>query len=467
MMTIRNILGGAILVFLVSCADEGLHKVTVSSLEELVEYAGKDSVEVMMKKGTYRFSDSRLGKRLTLQKISGDKITDYDVASLIDFSGRGSVYHLEGVVIEIEGKMHRAYPRCHLFEIFVSGDGNIISGLKVKDLDNVIPVQGAIMMHVSGDGNVIRNADLYIEGSYPYGYGHLLGKGGGSMVRLYKHSSLLVTGKDNILDGCRVETHAFGHGIVMQGAVNTTIRNCYVKGCMRPTDEMLAETSGPAYENGFKSDYPPGRIVPGEMKALSEDGVRAYPSGYNGRKTENLRVENTTVENMRSGFDFSAMGGSVEVIGCTAIGCQEKGYSLPSGGRITDCRGDAMYGPLLTFITKDIANCDVELELIPGRSDYKVDRLAEIQGRGHKIILTRSGLGEFNQNLPIVLGESFWADVHKFREPDADIRTWSGAECIDLTNNTGMPVILTEYSSECRVKTNGILTDRGYMNVIN
>lgn len=466
-MTIRNIFFCFFVICLVSCSEEGLHKVTVSSLEELAEYAGKDSVEVVMEEGTYRFSDSSMGKQLTLQKISGDKVSDYDVAALIDFSGRGSVYHLEGVVIEIEGKMHRAYPKRHLFEIFVSGNGNVISGLKVRDIDNVIPVQGAIMMHVSGDGNIIRNADLYIEGSSPYGYGHLLGKGGGAMVKLYKHSSLLVTGKDNVLDGCHVETHAFGHGIVMQGAVNTTIRNCYVKGCMRPTDEMLAETSGPAYENGFISDYPPGRIVPGEMKALSEDGVRAYPSGYNGRKTENLKVENTVVENMRSGFDFSAMRGSVEVIGCTAIGCQEKGYSLPSGGRITACRGDAMYGPLLTFITKDIANCDVELELLPGSSDYKVERLAEIQGRGHKIVLKRSGHGEFNQNLPVVFGESFWADVHKFREPDADIRTWSGAECIDLTNQTGMPVILTEYSSECRVRTNGVVTDNGNMNVIN
>ena len=165
---------------------------------------------------------------------------------------------------------------------------------------------------------------------------------------------------------------------------NTIIRNCYVKGQMRTTDEMLAETSGPAYEIGFRSDYPPGVILPGQVKALSEDGLRAYPDGYNGRKTKNLTVENTVVENMRSGFDFSAMCGKVEIRGCTAKGCQEKGYSLPDGGVITASNGDSTYGPLLTFVTKDICDCTVELELLPGIAGrYSGNRMAEIQGQPH------------------------------------------------------------------------------------
>lgn len=438
--------------------------VKVDSLEELIKYSSADSVEVRMKKGVYVFSDKNLADELMLKRIKGGQAQDYKVAALIDFSGHKSVYHLDGVVLEIDGGMHTAFPGRHLFEIFVSGNDNVIKGLSVRDIGDDIPVSGAIMMHVAGNGNKICNVNLHIDGSYPYGYGHLLGKGANPIVKPKKHSSLLVTGMDNVLDGCNVETHAFGHGIVMQGAVNTVIRNCHVKGFMRSTDEMLAEDSGPAYDVGFKSDYPPGMILPGEMKALSEDGVRAYPSGYNGRKTENLFVENTVVENMRSGFDFSAMGGQVKVEGCTALGCQEKGYSLPSHGQIIKSRGDAMYGPLLTFITKDITGCEVELELLPGTSPYKVERLAEIQGSGHRISLKSAEQAESGKNLPIVFGESFWADVHKFRNPSTDISVWSGAEDIELTNNTGMPVIFTRYSRNCMVCTDGDIIDEGLNN---
>lgn len=94
---------------------------------------------------------------------------------------------------------------------------------------------------------------------------------------------------------------------------------------------MLQETSGPAHAIGFRSDYPPGRIVPGHMTALSEDGVRAYSDGsqVGGRRTHTITVIGTTVKHMRSGFDLSAAGGEVRVIGCTALGCNERASTFP------------------------------------------------------------------------------------------------------------------------------------------
>jgi hypothetical protein len=455
-------------VFAVADIDDKKY-VTVDSIAMLAQYAAGDDAYVKLAPGVYNIDDTSTAQEIMLKKYKDGKPTvDYPVSCLLNFSGSSNVFELKGTVINIDTKLHRAFGKTHLFEIFVSGNGNVIKGLKVRDVGDTVPSGGAIMMHVMGDNNVISGADLFIQGSSPYGYGHLLGKGGGALVGLYKHSSLLVTGKNNTLLGCKVVTRAFGHGIVMQGAVDTFIKDCYVEGEMRPTDEMLAETSGLAKDVNFKSIYPPGRIVPGEMKALSEDGIRTYPSGaIFGRKTENVTVVNCTVKNMRSAFDLSATSGKVVVSGCEVIGCQEKGYSLPSGGIITGSRGDAMYGPLLSFIGTNINNCYVELELVKTESKYPPTHLAEINGSGHTIILKNYNDEKRETAVPIVFGDSFWAQVHRFRNPQADPAKYSFAKDITLINKTTMPVAFTELSSDCRVITDGELTsDKGKDNKV-
>ena len=275
--------------------------------------------------------------------------------------------------------------------------------------------------------------------------------------------------KNTKLIACRVVTHGFGHGIVMQGAQNTLIKDCYVEGKMRSTDEMLAETSGPAFSVDFKSDYPPGKIIPNEIKALSEDGVRSYPYGYLvGRKTENITVINTTVKNMRSGFDLSAHIGKTLIDGCTALECQEKGYSVSKNAIIKNSKGDAMYGPLLSFHQNNTENCNVELELINTVGSYPVKRLMEINGTGHKIKVTNFENKKRTKITPIVFGESFWSDVHKYRYPNKDSKEFSGAYNITLINETGMPIEFGELSKNCKVITNGkVLTDLGENNKLN
>jgi len=88
------------------------------------------------------------------------------------------------------------------------------------------------------------------------------------------------------LIGSRMHMRAMGHAIFMQGAIDTSIEDCHVDGLLRPTNEILAETSGYAYEHGFKvPGYGEGvqigadRLVPpDEIVSLSEDGIRMYPS---------------------------------------------------------------------------------------------------------------------------------------------------------------------------------------------
>lgn len=315
----------------------------------------------------------------------------------------------------------------------------------------------------------MRGVNLFVKGSSPYGYGHLLGKGKPTgIVELHKHSSLLVSGCNTKLLNCKVVTHAYGHGIVMQGAVNTHIEGCYVEGKMRPTDEILKERKGVSYENEFKTIYPPGVVEPNRMIALSEDGIRTYPhGGYVGRRTEGLTVINTTVRHMRSGIDASVHIPPTIISGCTTIECQEKGYSIGSGGVITNSRGDAKYGPLLTFQRTDVKNCHIELELLPDDSSYKVERLAEISGSGHYIKLTNYS-GEVRKSpLPIVFGESFWGDVHIFRQPDGDMSKFVNAKSVTLINETSMPTKFAVNSSNCKLFTNGdVIADEGTANII-
>lgn len=188
------------------------------------------------------------------------------------------------------------------------------------------------------------------------------------------------------------------------------------------------------------------------MKSLSEDGIRAYPAGgLNARRTQGIMVVNCTVKNMRSGFDFSASLPPVKIVESTALGCQEKGFSLNSGGVIEKSKGDALYGPLITFIDKNIKNCKVDLELINTVSEYDVPRVAEINGLGHHITIRNYKNKKRSIQSPIVFGESFWADVHRYRDSSKAHGTYGGAENIKLFNYTGMPVKLNDLSVNCLV----------------
>ena len=61
---------------------------------------------------------------------------------------------------------------------------------------------------------------------------------------------------------------SFGHAFFIQGGDNTYFEECYAEGEIRPTDQMLAESSGPAFENDFASVY------------RTYQGKKTIPSGY-------------------------------------------------------------------------------------------------------------------------------------------------------------------------------------------
>lgn len=446
-------------------------EVVVDSLPALAIQAGRSQMRVKMKPGTYVLDNAALSGSASVKHPAkpGKTTGEYHVNYLLHFAGDDSTYDLTGVVITIDTKLHQAI-RGPLDKIFVSGSRTTIRGLTVNDLGDTPPGKGGLrMMHVIGNGNTIENVTLRPRGSAPYGYGNLLGKGSHALVDLHKQSCLLITGRDNRIVGAQVIARVFGHGIVMQGAVNTLIQDCYVEGELRRTDEMLRETSGPAFEVEFKSDYPPGRIEPGRIVSLSEDGVRAYPNGsqVGGRRTEKITVINTTVKHMRSGFDLEAASGTVAISGCTSLECDQQGFSVPSGGTITASKGDAKYGPLLALRQKKDHDCRVELELMESTSEFPPRRLAEINGAGHVITLRNHAGNRSVSTVPIVFGETFWADAHHFRDPTATLESLTGARGVELRNYTGQPIVFSTTARDCVVSTAGkVIRDAGMNNQV-
>jgi hypothetical protein len=469
MKILHLLLGFALPLAAAPAAEPAL--VIIDSLAGLADYAGRDHVRVKMQPGVYLLNDATMARAAEVKypEVAGKAAGSYRVNTLIHFAGSDSAYDLTGVVIHLDTKLHQTV-RGPLDKLFISGHRTTISGLEFVDQGDTPPGRGGLrMLHVIGDGNRIENVTLRARGSAPYGYGNLLGKGGNALVPLYKQSCLLITGRDNRIIGAKVIARVFGHGIVMQGAVNTLIQGCYVEGELRLTDDMLKETSGPAHKVGFQSDYPPGKIMPGQMVALSEDGIRAYPRGgqVGERRTETVTVIDCTVRNMRSGVDLAAAGGKVTVTGCTAIGATEKGYSIPTGGEITRSAGDAMYAPLLSLHEKNGRNCQVELRLLSPTSAYPPSRLAEINGSNHRIVIAPDPAGEPSRPLPIVFGASFWADVQHFRDPAATLESLTGARGIELHNLTTMPVVLGPTARDCVVTSRGpVLRDQGQNNQV-
>jgi parallel beta-helix repeat protein len=219
--------------------------------------------------------------------------------------------------------------------------------------------------------------------------------------------------------------------------------DCHVEGAMRATDEILAETSGLAVQLGFrtamKNRQGEARVIPGYMKALSEDGFRTYG------QHRNLSLRNCTAVNMRGGFELRTKAG-VRLENCTATGC-ERGFWISSGAVVVRCRGDAQYGPLL-FAEGD--NASVDLELSPAKSKMNVHAVAAIYGTGNKVALKPSPGGSRTRPAPILVGYGP-PGMGEGMSPIPE----KAARGLTLTNETTMPVVIGAQAGVCVIVTRG------------
>ncbi|AXT49716.1 T9SS C-terminal target domain-containing protein [Aquimarina sp. BL5] len=369
----------------------------VSSLEEFRIAVQNSNQEIVLEAGNYYLEDLPSNSRV------------------INCTGSGNTIDMTGARINtLVGSIREVY-------FIISGDNNVIRNGAIEDfyrngLDEVTDfsaynndrdnlaygLRGDPIISITGNQNLVEGLEMIVKGSFPYGYGSQYGIGSQNTFGLSKRCGILVTGIDgggigNTLNGITMYHYAFGHGIFMQsGATETTIKNCYIEGRMRLSDDMYNDTE--TYDLPYLTDYkfPTGDgswrlpfeesydIPYNHVYPLSEDGIRSY------NNTGSVTVENCTVKQMRGGIRLY-LASSATVKNSQAIDCGSGGtnYNMPAGGTITGSSGNFTYAPLSDFrLSRSRQN--IEMTIIPSPNAIGPHNIADILGNNHNIIFHRT-----------------------------------------------------------------------------
>lgn len=410
--------------------DKNAQPLTIGSLADLAKAAAQDGQSVKMKPGVYR-----LGDFIPLDSIpERRKRKEWQ---FISFSGSNNTFDLSGVTIELDTALReKLHSPMHTDEFVINGSNVTLKGLTISSKGNGKADHGAVL-GITGTGITLRECTVYVQGSAPYGYGDLFGKGG------FKHCGVHITGSHNRIMGCKVFTRAFGHAFYLQEDCNDVrFENCYAEGVMRRTDEILAETSGMAMDRKFRTEMKnrsgEARILPGYVKALSEDGFRTYGTH------QNLVFKNCTAKNMRGGFELRTKT-APRVENCSAIGC-ERAFWVSSGAVVSHCRGDAQFGPLL-YVEGDKAKVDVEL--LPTEGDKAtVHAIAALYGDGDDVTIAAKSPRADARPILVGFGPPGMGE-NMAEHPEKPTRG------LVLHNRTTMPVVVGAKAVQCKIFTVG------------
>jgi hypothetical protein len=432
---------------LVSQVRAGL--VTVSNLTEFAEVAAGSNQSVRMLPRVYRLADYLTEEVLIKIRDGVDRKQSRPPVPMMVLRGDNNHFDLRDVVFEIDTTLYaklpgKSYIRC----LIIAGNGNRLDGLTIR---NTGPQKGSggNILSVAGASNTLENITLNVRGSFPYGYGDLLGKGGPNFVPLQKQSGIQILGTGTTLRRCKVFSRAFGHCFYIQAGNDIRIEDCYAEGEMRSTTEMLGDASGPAFDLGFKSVYEnrDGRYIisPGYMKSLVEDGFRTYGGAGN------VTLINCVAVNTRAGFEIGAKDDSPRktvIENCVARGC-ERGYLLGSHVVVRRSRGNLAHGPLLYL--RGGRESDVELELDGGLPGQTVHVLATIAGTNHQVRLATLPQETNYPKLPILFG--FGMPAHaEMASPILPATTRN----VKLVNDIpDVAVISSAEPTDCQVETVG------------
>ena len=368
-----------------AAADPSPPPIEVDSLASLRTHLAVDHANVRMKPGTYRIDDA-------------------PGHHFFRFTGRQARFDMTGVTFEIDNRLFSKFgvvPGTDGFYCVIDliGDGIVFQGLTTKNIGPESSAQSRNkIFNVVGSDILLKDIDITTSGSSPWGYGSLYGLGGGP-VRKMNGIRVGWPAKNVTLSNCRVHMRAMGHAIFVQSAEDTLIDDCHVDGLLRPTDEILAETAGFAFERDFKAKtggYVEGvtvgddrSILPGEMLSLSEDGIRLYGHGGADKiPTGATTIRNCTVRQMRRGICTGLGPGADTVTGCEVTDCVAAGFNIGGGDRVTQCRADARYAEALSCPYYGSKQARVELDILDSRDGLANDLLATLNGTGHVVRLT-------------------------------------------------------------------------------
>lgn len=374
----------------------------VDSLAALADATRGNNATIRMKPGVYKMADYLTDDVLKDIREGIDRSQKRPPVPMFVLRGNNHRVDASGVTLEIDTSLYKkvpqgGYTRC----IIITGKGNSIKGLSIR---NTGPAQGSggNILSIEGPDNTLEDVTLRVSGSFPYGCGDLLGKGGPNLVALQKQSGIQVLGARTLLKRCKVFSRAFGHCFYIQAGEGSRIEDCYAEGSTRTTNDMLADASGPAFDLGFRSVYQnrDGRfmIAPGYTKSLSEDGFRTYGSAGS------VTISNCTAVNTRAGFEIGAKDDSKTktiVENCVARGC-ERAFLIGSQTIVRECRGDITHGPLLYL--RGGLESDVEIELIGDPPQSLVHTIATIAGEKHRVRLSAQDGFDRMPSLPILVG---------------------------------------------------------------
>lgn len=450
--------------------------VEVSSLVELRKVAKQSHQNVTMKPGTYVVKNvspstpafSFTGSRNTFD-LTGVTI-EMPIAMLSKMAGGGRrswirSYVLSGNNITLKGATFiNTYP--HQLE------EKIDFGAYNQNPDN-FPAETVTEMQVKGDDILLKNCKMTVRGSSPYGYGNMFGIGGGAVMPLHKHSGILVHGDRVTVDGCQVKMEAFGHAIFAQYGDDILVKNCYVEGEVRPSNDFLQENDEGDFARKYRHriqwpDSVRGLKVPKDhMINLAEDGIRAYAGA--GRMT----VENCKVVRMRGGIKLY-MAKAATIRNCEVLDCVIQGFSIPRKGIIENCRGNAAYGPLLYIHNDSHYGQQIEIEVLPAPHGIGDHPLAALKGKDHQVKFTSKNNKSAQLKRPIIVGYPMRFDYLSWDFPKVPAGMESylekfgpdryTAERIQLKNETPHPVVLGEHAQNNRTTSHGPIKDFGKEN---
>jgi hypothetical protein len=434
---------------------------TVNSLAELLPYLDDNGVHIKMAPGTYSITAADIDKGLygTVHPLFTD------TTMLLPFSGSNSTYDFTGVKLNIETVVFTKFGSNHVNEIHVTGSNVVIKNLTIEDIGWTKPNKTALGIALDGIGNKLEGIQMTVRGSFPYGYGDMFGKGAGPVIGHNKHSAILVRGENNHIKNCTIMHYAYGHGIFVQGGINTTVEGCYLEGELRTTDDVLAEagTGSPADLVNFMTVY--GYKVPaGWMFSKQEDGIRAYNDGLHWQtgvttKTKNMTVKDCTVKRMRSGVVIGFADDTKYVENCTTIECETQ-YSVGSGATIVNSRGDTKYGPLYVDEYDNDKNNTVDLTVLSNEGSYGNNMLAYIGGQGHNLTF-RNTQSYSNDKMDIVLS----GDRRGLRFGSTNPTGFSSSN-VRLNNYTSNPILSGAKSTNNTIQSCGLVSNTGSSNTI-
>lgn len=414
-------------------------QVVINTLSELKSYMTQDNVNAIMASGTYYINSSHTGE--------GNLFPN---PIMMEFTGSNSTYDFTGVTFEFDTEILDDYGNIEVVEMRTYGDNNVMKNLTMVDVGTGEPRNRARAIHLDGLNNRIEGFHITVKGSYPYGYGDLFGKGGGSVIGHRKHSGILVRGDGNHIKDCTLIHRSYGHGIFIQGGKNVLIEGVYIEGDdLRTTDDVLLESGTAADNVNFMTVW--GYTVPaGYMFSKQEDGIRTYASAglYTNDKTgddtvsytENVTIKDCTVKHMRSGYSFAFGSGDFLIENSSSLEC-ESGFTVLSGGVIKNCSADAKYGAVYGNAYDWHGSITADITILNSENGYGPHHLAYIGGSDSNITLrTEDGSVAKGRSIQMA-GEK--NDMRMLNGVNASQTRHSSTDNI-LTNYTGYPVVLDQ-----------------------